>query len=167
MPRRLLRNHLTVADEWVYLEEAVAELQRPETAPSPLIVPFDRWVGERASWLSRRDRLGVRLDPADPVEQLAADLPRLDLVALRCPGPAEGRGYTQARLLRERWGFAGEVRATGYVHLDQLFFLARCGVNAFELPDEEFASAARALQTFSAEYQLCNDAGLTQPLRRR
>ena len=167
MPRRLLRDQLSVADEWLYLDEVAADLQRPGTAPSPVIVPFDRWLAERESWISRGGRLGVRLDPADPVELLAADLPRLALVALRFPGAAEGRGYTQARLLRERWGFAGELRATGYVHLDQLFFLARCGVNAFELPEGEFASAERALQTFSAEYQVSNDAGLAQPLRRR
>jgi len=167
MPRRLLRDHLTVVDEWRYLDEAAEDLPLAPAAPSRVIVPFERWLAERESWISRGDRLGVRLDPADPVERLAADLPRLDLVALRFPGPAEGRGYTQARLLRERLGFGGEVRATGYVHLDQLFFLARCGCNAFELPDAEFASAERTLRTFSAEYQVCNDTGLAQPLRRR
>jgi uncharacterized protein (DUF934 family) len=170
-PRRLLRDRLTVTDEWLYLDEALdeaaADLLRPDAVPSPLIVPFDRWLAEREGWIGGAGRLGVRLDPADPVEQLAQDLPRLDLVALRFPGPAEGRGYTQARLLRERWGFVGELRATGYVRHDQLFFLARCGCNAFELPDGEFASAERAFATFSAEYQGCNDTGLTVPLRHR
>lgn len=167
MPRRLLRDREIRDDDWLYLDEVAADLQQPETAPSPLIVPFDRWLTQRDRWIIRDDRLGVRLEPADPVERLSVDLPRLALVALRFPGPAEGRGYTQARLLRERWGFDGELRATGYVRQDQLFFLARCGCNAFELPEAELGSAEHALRTFSAEYQFSNDAGLAQPLRRR
>jgi uncharacterized protein (DUF934 family) len=165
MPRRLLLDRRNVIDEWLYLDEAPT--QRPGDAPSPVIVPFDRWLAERESWISRDGRLGVRLDPSDAVERLEADLPRLALVALRFPGPAEGRGYTQARLLRERWGFSGELRATGYVRQDQLFFLARCGFNAFELPEGDLPSAEQALATFSAEYQVSNNAGLARPLRRR
>jgi uncharacterized protein (DUF934 family) len=166
MPRRLLRDRRNVIDEWLYLDEADAQTLQAGDAPS-VIVGFDRWLAERESWISRDGRLGVRLDPSDPVERIATDLPRLALVALRFPGPAEGRGYTQARLLRERWGFGGELRATGYVRQDQLFFLARCGFNAFELPESDFPSAEQALATFSAEYQISNDAGLTRPLRRR
>jgi len=167
MPRRLLRDHLVVQDEWLHLDEVAADRRGPETAPSRVILPFDRWLADREHWISRDGSLGVRLDPPDPVEKLLGDLPRLALVALRFPGPAEGRGYTQARLLRERCGFAGELRATGYVRRDQVFFMARCGINAFELPEGEFASAEQAFETFTAEYQRANDAGLAQPLRRR
>jgi uncharacterized protein (DUF934 family) len=94
-------------------------------------------------------------------------VPRLALIALHFPGVSEGRGYSQARLLRERWKFAGELRAVGAVRLDLLFFMARCGCNAFELPDAELESAAAALKTFSAEYQTANDAGLVSALRHR
>jgi uncharacterized protein (DUF934 family) len=167
MPRQLLRDRLIVADDWLYLDELAPDWRRPATGASSLILPFDRWLAEREDWIGGADRLGVRLDPADPVEGLAVDLQRLALVALRFPGPAEGRGYTQARLLRERWGFRGEVRATGYVRQDQLFFLARCGVNSFELAESEASSAEHAFATFSAEYQVSNDAGLALPLRHR
>jgi uncharacterized protein (DUF934 family) len=109
----------------------------------------------------------VLLSPADPVENLAPDLARFDLVAADFPGPSEGRGYTQGRLLRERYAFRGELRAVGYVRRDQLFFLARCGFNSFELPDRELAAAGAALSTFSAEYQPSNDLGLPVRLRRR
>ena len=87
--------------------------------------------------------------------------------AAQFPGPSDGRGYTQGRLLRERWKFAGELRATGYVRRDQLFFLARCGFNSFELPESEIETARAALATFSAAYQPANDAGLAVRLRHR
>ncbi len=107
------------------------------------------------------------LAPAHKVEQLAPDLARFALVGAEFPGPSEGRGYTQGRLLRERWNFAGELRATGHVRRDQVFFLARCGFNSFELPDSEIEAARAALATFSAAYQPANDSGLAVRLRHR
>jgi uncharacterized protein (DUF934 family) len=160
MPRRLLRDGLIVDDEWSYAAEAADE------AAVPLIVTFDQWRSERDSLQARAGLLGVVLSPADKVEQLAPDLARFALVGAEFPGPAEGRGYTQARLLRERWNFTGELRATGFVHRDQLFFLARCGFNSFELPDSDLEAAHAALSTFSAAYQPANDAGLPLKLPR-
>jgi uncharacterized protein (DUF934 family) len=111
--------------------------------------------------------LGVVLAPADEVERLVPDLARLDLAGADFPGPSEGRGYTQGRLLRERFGFVGELRARGAIGRDQLFFLARCGFNSFEVSDSELEGAAAALSTFSAAYQPANDTGLLAKLGRR
>jgi uncharacterized protein (DUF934 family) len=109
----------------------------------------------------------VILSPADKVEQLAPDLSRFDLVGAEFPGPNEGRGYTQGRLLREHYGWRGELRATGYVRRDQVFFLARCGFNSFELPDSDLDAAAGAFSTFTAKYQPSNDLGLALKLQHR
>jgi uncharacterized protein (DUF934 family) len=160
MTRQLLRDGRIVDDDWAYEAEAPG-------AGSAIILAFDQWLTDRASWLAHPGRLGVVLQPANPVEQLTADLPRFALVGAHFPGPAEGRGYSQARLLRERYGFKGELRATGFVRRDQLFFLARCGFNSFELPPGELPDAAAALATFSAGYQPANDAGLTRALNHR
>jgi uncharacterized protein (DUF934 family) len=132
-----------------------------------LIIPFERWLSERDTWSAYAGRLGVVLLPAHKVEALAPDLARFELVAAEFPGPTDGRGYTQGRLLRERYKFAGELRATGYVRHDQLFFLARCGFNSFQLAENELATAAVALTTFTAEYQPSNDEGLPLKLQRR
>src|SRR5271154_822386 len=161
MPRRLLRDLRIVEDDWRYLNEAA------DSPAAPLIVGFDQWRNERDVWIARGGRLGVVLSPDHRVEQLAPDLARFELIAAEFSGASEGRGYTQARLLRERWKFAGELRATGYVRRDQLFFLARCGFNSFELPEGEIETARDALPTFSAAYQPANDAGLAVRLRRR
>jgi uncharacterized protein (DUF934 family) len=182
MPRRLLRDGEFVFDEWRTASEA---------APGDdLLLSFVEWSAQREQWLarpgltrpgltrpgltrpgltrpgsSRAGRLGVILSPSDAVELLVPDLPLLGLVAAEFPGPSEGRGYSQGRLLRERFGFGGELRARGHIGRDHVFLLARCGFNSFELPEPELEGAKAALCTFSAAYQRSNDAGLAARLR--
>ncbi|HMD27771.1 MAG TPA: DUF934 domain-containing protein [Steroidobacteraceae bacterium] len=160
MPRRLLRDRQIVADEWLYSAEAAGN------ALAPLIVTVDEWLNDRETWLARGSRLGLQIAPAHKLESLVQDLGFFTLIAAEFPGPADGRGYTQGRLLRERFDFKGELRATGYVRRDQLFFLARCGFNSFELPEADIEDAMSALSTFSAAYQPSNDKGLKFKLRR-
>jgi uncharacterized protein (DUF934 family) len=159
MPRRLLRDRQIVADDWLYVAEAATD------PTAPLIVTFDQWRMESDTWIARGSPLGVVLSAAHKVEQLAPHLSRLALIAAEFSGPSEGRGYTQARLLRERWNFKGELRATGHVRRDQLFFMARCGFNSFELPEADLEDAHTAFSTFSAAYQPSNDLGLAVKLR--
>jgi uncharacterized protein (DUF934 family) len=161
MPRRLLRDGVLVEDDWRYAAGSGAD------GGPRLIIPFDQWTAERDRWLLPASGLGVLLEPAHRVEDVATDLARFSLVAAHFTGPSEGRGYTQARLLRERWKFTGELRAMGYVRLDQIFFMARCGFNSFELPESDWAEASRAFATFSATYQSTNDAGLAVKLAHR
>jgi len=153
--RHILRRHEIVADPWRYLGEELA-------AGDPLIVPLAELRAERERWWNWTGRLGVRLKPADRLEDLSADLPRLDLVAVEFPNPGDGRGYSQARLLRERFHFRGELRAVGAgVRQDQAFLLARCGFDAMELATGEDAEAARrALTRYSVAYQP-GSAGVT------
>jgi uncharacterized protein (DUF934 family) len=159
MPRRLLRDGVIVDDDWSYAAEADGG------TAGALILTLPQWQNDRDAWLARGARLGVVLMPADRAERVAADLPLLSLIACSFSGPSEGRGYSQARSLRERWKFSGELRATGYVRRDQLFFMARSGFNSFELPDADLADAHLALSTFSNAYQPSNDAGLALKLQ--
>jgi uncharacterized protein (DUF934 family) len=160
MPRRLLRDGEAVLDEWRTSSEA---------APGDdLMLTFAEWSAQRAHWLARAGlarpgRLGVVLSPSDGVERLAPDLALFALVGAEFP-LSEGRGYTQGRLLRERFGFKGELRARGQICRDHVFLLARCGFNSFELPESELEGAKAALRTFSAAYQRSNDAGLAARL---
>ena len=161
MPRRLLRDGLIVDDDWSYLAEAEGN------AATPLILTLAEWQNDRDRWLAQDRRLGVVLSPAHKVELLAPDFARFALIGADFTGPSEGRGYSQARILREQWKFEGELRATGYVRRDQLFFMARSGFNSFELPDADIEAAHAALSTFSWAYQPSNDAGLPLKLPRR
>jgi uncharacterized protein (DUF934 family) len=146
--RHILRRHEWVADGWRYLGEQAAN-------GDPLIIPLAQWLGDTDRWRQRTGPLGVRLAPAERVEDLAGSLAVLKLVAVEFPGPGDGRGYSQGRLLRERLGFSGELRAIGAgVRQDQVFLLARCGFDALELAvGEDPAAARRALQRYDVAYQ--------------
>jgi len=109
-----------------------------------IIVSLERWLREREFLRVHRGRIGVALAPGDDPELLAEDVERLALIVLCFPQFTDGRAYSQARILRERLGFAGKIRATGDVLPDQLEFMRRCGIDSFEFPDEP--SAERALR---------------------
>jgi uncharacterized protein (DUF934 family) len=145
--RHILRRHELREDDWRYAEEDAA-------APA-VILRFAALTDAAALRPEESRRIGVRIAPADPVEALAGVLPQLSLVAIEFPGPGDGRGYSQARLLRGRLGFEGELRAVGAgVRQDQLFLMARCGFDAFELADGEDPRAARrALLRYDVAYQ--------------
>jgi uncharacterized protein (DUF934 family) len=158
--RYILRRREIVADDWRYLGEV--------PAPEALIVPLAELRRDLSRWRQWPGRLGVRLAPGDPVEELAPDIPGLSLIAVEFPNPGDGRGYSQGRLLRERLGFRGELRAVGNgVRQDQVFLLGRCGFDAFELaPGEDFESARRALSRYDVAYQAgVSPAGAAAALR--
>jgi uncharacterized protein (DUF934 family) len=149
--RHILRRREVVEDDWRYAGEAGAD----EASNPALIVPFADFRTHIAKWRAYPGRLGVRLSPADAVEDLAADIQRLSLVAAEFPTPGEGRGYSQGRLLRSRLQFKGELRAVGAgVKQDLLFILSRCGFDSFELaPGQKIEEALAALQRYSVAYQ--------------
>jgi len=144
---RVLRRHEFVDDEWASLGE------QPPAEGAAVIVPFARFREQAQTWRAWKGRLGVRLSPADKVEDLAPDLAQLSLVALEFTGPGEGRGYSQAKLLRKRYKFAGELRAVGHVKQDQLYLMTRCGIDSFVLsPTEKPEEALATLQRFKVAY---------------
>lgn len=160
--RQILRRHEVVADEWRYASELAPGAAATSAA---VIVPFAD-LRARPQDFSHCEKLGVRIAPADKVEDLADLLPRIQVVVVEFPGPSEGRGYTSARLLRERFHYTGELRAVGAVKQDQIFFLARCGFDAFELAAGESLEAAQAALTrFTVAYQTASDRETAPHLR--
>jgi uncharacterized protein (DUF934 family) len=128
----LLKNGAVAADPWHRIVNGEAL-----PAEGPVIVPFARWRAERDTLVGRNTPLGVRLSNADPIAELAPDLDRLEVIVLEFPKFTDGRAYSQARLLRERYGYRHELRATGNVLRDQLLFMQRCGFDAFEFAHEQ------------------------------
>jgi len=114
-------------------------------------LPFVEWQ-QRPAWPA------VSLANTDPVEDLAPHVRRLRLIVLDFPKFSDGRAYSQARLLRGRLGYAGELRATGGVLQDQLPFMLRCGFDSFESDQKGFEEAlAKARTLFSVVYQPAED----------
>ena len=147
--RHILRRREVVVDDWCYFGENEA------SGSDAVIVPFAEFRTNIARWRAHEGRLGVRIAPADSVEELAPELARLVLVAVEFPGPGDGRGYSHARLLRTRFHFTGELRAVGAgVKQDLLFIMARCGFDTFELaPGQNFDTVLEALDRYSVAYQ--------------
>ena len=107
--------------------------------------------------------LGVRLSPADDPALLANDLDKLALIAVEFPAFADGRGYSAATLLRERYGYKGELRAVGDVLRDQVFLLSRVGFTTFALrEDQNVEKALAAFNDFSSYYQHAADRFVDQ-----
>jgi uncharacterized protein (DUF934 family) len=106
-----------------------------EVPPGDVIISLTRFQADGDRLLGDGRSIGVRLESNEEVEALAYDLPRLSLVALAFPKFRDGRHYSNARVLRERYGYKGEVRAVGDVLREQAGFMLRCGVDAFEPAD--------------------------------
>ena len=107
----------------------------PMPGQGGVILSLQRFQAEGDALLSGGRQVGVRVKPDEQVEALAYDLPRLAVVALEFPKFRDGRAFSSAVLLRERYGYTGELRAVGDVLREQLAFMIRCGFDAFELSD--------------------------------
>jgi uncharacterized protein (DUF934 family) len=151
---RLVRGGRIVADQYV---RVLTDAPIPDGVP--VIVPATRFIADAAEIARREAPTGVLWPNNRKVSELAPFLDRLALVALVFPTFKDGRAYSQARQLRERYGFRGELRATGDVLRDQFLFLARAGFDAFEVKKEADTTAfVEALARYSVFYQPAADA---------
>ncbi|MGE6528285.1 DUF934 domain-containing protein [Pseudomonas sp. NPDC077382] len=131
-----------------------------------LIVPLQLWLDHAHALKARDGGLGIWLDSDEAVEEIAEELDNFQVIALNFPAFTDGRHYSSARLLRDRYGYKGEVRAIGDVLRDQLFYMRRCGFDAFAVrPDRDPYDALEGLNDFSVTYQCAADEPL--PLFRR
>lgn len=148
----LIRDLRIVADDYPRVADDA------ELPAGPALLGWERWLAAKDALAARRHELGVLLPNTLDVAGAWADLDGLALIALNFPGFADGRAYSQARLLK-RLGFAGELRAVGAaVVRDQLLGLHRCGFTSFELrADQDAARALSALNEFTLAYQPAAD----------
>ena len=159
---KIIKNRQIIDDDWQLLRE-------PDAGALPegkIIVPFAFWR-DNAGQLSDRDAgIGVWIDGSVDVEELAEHLDRFPVIALDFPAFTDGRCYSHARILRERYQYQGELRAIGDVLQDQLFFMHRCGFDSFQLrEDKDYDEALQAFNAFSVTYQAACDEPL--PLYKR
>lgn len=145
----VIRDGEVIADGWVRLEDGA-----PLLPAGDVILPLARLETEAEAIARRSSRTGVELpNDADPqdIEHL---LPHLDLVAVHFPVFTDGRAYSQARVLRRRLGYEGEIRATGNVLADQAAFMIRCGIDSFDTDGRQPAETwQRALGSVTLAYQ--------------
>ena len=155
----LIKDDRFTEDAWVAVDDEEA---LPEGAPA--IVSLERWQAERVTLAGRNAPLGIRLRADQPPAQIAEDLDRFQVVALEFPSFGDGRAYSYARLLRERFGYRGELRAVGNVLRDQALFMRRCGFDSFEVAEGTGVDGWReALGEISVFYQPTEDGRPAAP----
>ena len=161
---RLIKNQRIVENTWPRL--VLAEGEAPENVAlgdAPLLYPLAVWQAQRTVILERAQPVGVWLDSHEGPDAIAVDLQHFAVIAVNFPKFADGRGFSTARLLRERYGYTGELRAIGDVLQDQLYFMKRCGFDAYAVrADKDIEAALAGLNDFSESYQAAVDQ--PQPL---
>lgn len=163
----IIKNRQAVADDYTLVKLAEGETADSVALPAgALIVPLAVWQARKTELQSRGTPIGVWLDVTEGPEAIAGELAAFAVIGVNFPKFTDGRGYSTARLLRERYGYTGELRAIGDVLHDQLFLMARCGFDAFALKEgKDVAKAVAAFDTFKMPYQAAVDQ--PQPLFRR
>ena len=145
---QIIKDQQIIDDSWSYVADD-AELKAGDIS-----VSLARWKKDKQQLLQSNGKVGVRIGPADSVEDLAADLNDIPLIELDFPAFADGRIFSHAWLLRGRYNYQGELRATGHFMRDQVYYLSRVGVNAFSLEKaEDLPVALSTLNDFSVNYQ--------------
>ena len=151
-------------DNWAVVARP-AEGDSLDIPDQPALIPADLWLAGKEHFENRED-IGVWLDSHEEPEMLAGVVNELPVIAVNFPKFSDGRGYSIARLLRERLNYENELRAVGDVLLDQLQFMKRCGFDTYVLrADKDINKAARCLNFFTQGYQAATDTDV--PLFRR
>jgi uncharacterized protein (DUF934 family) len=158
----LLKDGRGAADTWRYLDDD------EELPPGPIIVSMARWQRNQESLSTRNMPLGLQLDADAEPTNIADDLHRFSVICLQFESFTDGRPYSQARLLRERYRYRGELRARGNILRDQFDFMRRCGIDALEVTKEADALAWRdAVAEIDVYYQPAGDTRPTVAMYRR
>jgi uncharacterized protein (DUF934 family) len=165
MPK-LIKDGAIVENTWALIAKPEGDAADFSVPAGQVIVPLSVWLAQKSQLQARTD-VGVWLDSDETADQIGLDANKLAVIGVNFPGFMDGRAFSTARLLRERYGFTGELRAVGNFIRDQLCYLRRCGVNAFAFanPEADLEVALNSLNDFNEYYQASVDQPL--PLYRR
>lgn len=145
---QIIKDSQITDDAWHFISDE-SQIQEGE-----ITVSSNRLVTDADALINRKGKLGVRIVPEDSVAEIAPHLSNLVLVELHFPELADGRLFSHAWLLRNRYHYLGEIRATGHFLPDQVFYLSRVGVNSFQPENSEMLmSTLEGLKDFSVKYQ--------------
>ena len=147
---RLIKNREIITDSWTQIADDTI------IPDGDIIVTYTRWLADKETLLNHAGGIGMSLNIEDDFDTLLSDLEHFSLIALNFAVFTDGRNFSRAQWLRDRYQFKGEIRAVGGFHRDQVYYLNRVGFNAFELTDEDDTQAEgmlSALDEFSVYYQ--------------
>ncbi len=156
-----------VANDFIHLAETEG-LGLDDLPSGQVSVPLSFWLEHKSAIKQRGHQVAVQVGADEDPASLVNDLAEIDVIVLPFVAHVDGRGYSHAHKLRERFGFTKEIRAIGDVKFDQLRFLSRVGCSAFELPESEnLESALLAFKELQEVYQPAADGAPLIFSRRR
>lgn len=158
----LIKNGAEIEDTWSFVAD---DADLPSSGC--VTVPLAKLIDDADGILARNQQIGVRLSPADDPHELTPFLDRIALIEIDFPKYVDGRGYSQAQLLRRRLGYTGELRAVGHVLRDQILYMNRSGFDAYQTSRANLANVLKALEEYSAFYQPAADGQTSVFSRRR
>jgi uncharacterized protein (DUF934 family) len=146
---KIIKDKQIIEDSWTHVVDS------DEITNGDITVSLARWKKEKAELSDHQGNIGIRISPADTVEDIATDLKNIKLIAVDFPAFTDGRAFSHTRLLRSRYGYDGEIRAIGSYMPDQVYYLSRVGVNAFQLENpEQLELALSTMNDFTVKYQV-------------
>lgn len=155
---RVIKDKAVVNDDWQLIREIDADAPVPE---GKVILPLAYWQANRDALLKQNSEHAVWIDGDTETEALLDDLQHFSIIALDFPTFKDGRSYSHASLLRNRYNYKADLRAIGDVLQDQLFFMHRCGIDSYEVrEDKDIEDAIKSLNDFSVRYQAAADDAL-------
>lgn len=140
---------------WLSIED---EQPLPE---GDITVSAERWLRDKENLLSHEGKIGLRIQGDTAIEALEGDLNHFGLIVLEFPKYTDGQNFSLARILRRRFHFKGELRASGDILADQLFYLKRVGIDSFEIDEARVQFAKQSLNELSVRYQTSADIDTT------
>lgn len=157
-----------IVDNTIYHVAETEDLSLDSLPEGDISVPLNLWLESQAELQQRKGVVAVQIGADEDVADIADSLKDISIVVLPMVTQNDGRSYSLAYLLRTRLGYQGQIRATGYVRLDQINFLSRVGCNAFELPEgDDLEAALEAISEFTDVYQPSADSSNLVFARRR
>lgn len=161
MPRKIIKDRAIIEDTYT-LVDALDSIP----VSGDILVDFSIWPELKSKLDNHEGRVGLKVPGDAEPEAFSSELGKLDLVAIDFPVFRDGRGYSLARIVRDRFHYQGELRATGDVLKDQLFYLQRCGFNSFATREDRcIEDALLSLRDFTVTYQA--DAFEKKPIYHR
>jgi len=152
---QVIKDKAVIDDDWSLIRDIEDSSSIPE---GDVILPLTFWQANRDQLLKTKKIHAIWIDGSIETESLLDDIEFFSLIALDFPTFKDGRSYSHARLLRERYNFQGELRAVGDILQDQLFFMERCGINSFQVRDDKnIEQALNGFKIFSDRYQAAAD----------
>ncbi len=159
----LIKHGTEIENDWVFVP---SENFPPPASSGGYSYAFADFILHADTLLQSNIQIGVRLSPEDDPAELAKHLGRISLIEISFPRYTDGRGYSQAQLLRRRYGYQGELRAVGHVLRDQILYMNRSGFDAFETARADLSDIVEALQEYADFYQPAADGNQSVFARR-